>query len=36
MINEIIIYGFGFASIALFLRFMWKDTEIKHHHHLKK
>jgi hypothetical protein len=29
MINEIIIYGFGFASIVIFLNFMWKDTEGK-------
>jgi hypothetical protein len=32
MINEIIIYGLGFASIAIFLTFMWKDTEVKKHH----
>jgi len=31
MLNEIIVYGFGFASIALFLKFMWQDMEVKHH-----
>ena len=30
-INEIIAYGFGFASIILFMVFMWIDTDIKKH-----
>ena len=30
-INEIIVYVFGFASIILFLIFMWIDTDITKH-----
>ncbi len=28
---EILTYGFGFGSIAIFFYFMWKDTEVHHH-----
>ncbi len=31
MINEIIVYGLGFASIVVFLTFMWQDMEVRKH-----
>ena len=31
--NDIIINILGFASIAVFFVFMWKDTEVHHRHH---